>query len=214
MIGIHRPYHRRLLVVSFILAIGLIRPEVAMAQATDYIGWVLQKRGDILLFRGDDLVRVGTGGQVFEGDRIVTGAESLLRLQLADRTVLTLGPNSEARLEGFALAPNGDRQQARVGLEGGIVRAALGAGPQRGPFEIVTAYAITSAAGTDWIVELRPDHVLVLVNSGLVSVAGPGGAHSVIVDAGFGTAVRPGEGPRLPTRWTDNRAEELRRQVR
>jgi len=70
--------------------------------------------------QGSEIAAVA-GQPVFEADALRTGADGRLALTLKDETRLSLGPNSDVRLEKFLYAPG----EARLGFTLRIARGLL-----------------------------------------------------------------------------------------
>jgi len=61
--------------------------------------------GAVFIVRGNNTTPAQAGQAVYEADTLRTGADGKLGITLKDDTRLSLGPNSEIRLDRFAFAP-------------------------------------------------------------------------------------------------------------
>lgn len=85
---------------AFILACGV--QGACDANASEAIGVVKTVKGDVRIERTGNSLRVAVGSEIFENDRIVTGAASSVGITLRDDTLLTEGANSTLQLNNFA----------------------------------------------------------------------------------------------------------------
>jgi hypothetical protein len=68
-------------------------------------GRVKTVTGEAFVVRGDKTVPVQVGHEVFESDRVRTGTDGRVGLMLKDDTRVSIGPQSEVRVETFRYAP-------------------------------------------------------------------------------------------------------------
>jgi hypothetical protein len=76
----------------------------ALAQPSG-AGTVKLASGSVFIVRESGIVPVQVGHVVFETDALRTGADGRVGVTLKDDTRVSLGPNSEVRLERFVYAP-------------------------------------------------------------------------------------------------------------
>ena len=72
-------------------------------------GRVKVASGAAYVVRGGEAVPVQVGQPVYEADGLRTGADGRIGVTLNDETRISLGPNSEVRLNRFAYAPSEGR---------------------------------------------------------------------------------------------------------
>ncbi|WP_213216097.1 FecR family protein [Roseibium polysiphoniae] len=82
--------------------------------------------------------------------------------------------------------------------------------PGSGLFQIRTPHAIAAVRGTVYLVDVSGGSTSVFVSEGEVAVSRIDGSDTVILKAGFGADVRPGE-PFAAREWHQNRVTELLR---
>lgn len=108
-------------IVGHVGLVGLLlshaHPAVAQAQA----GRIKTSAGAAFILHRGTEVPAKAGDLVYEEDGLKTGADGRLALTLRDETRLSLGPNTEIRLESFAYAPG----QGRLGCALKIARGVL-----------------------------------------------------------------------------------------
>ncbi len=186
---------------GLVALIGLALPAAADGMA---VGQVVRLEGGAVLARGGQERPLAVGRELRREDRVWTRAGSKLQIELADRSVLTIGPDTEVVLADFAVKTNA--VDGVLSLVIGIVRMALGASSVRRNVEVRTRAAIASVRSTDWITEASADgHAAVFVVSGQVKVDPAGGGAGVVLDPDLGTDVDPGAAPTAPKEWGEQR---------
>jgi hypothetical protein len=91
------------LVAAFVLVCTMSTP--ALAQDRPVAGRIKVATGAAFVVRDGAQVPAQVGQVVFESDGIRTGGDGKLGVTLNDDTRLSLGPNSELKLERFTYAP-------------------------------------------------------------------------------------------------------------
>lgn len=86
------------------LALLISSGTSALAQSSG-AGTVKLASGSVFIVRQSGIVPVKVGQIVFETDALRTGADGRVGVTLRDDTRVSLGPNSEVRLERFVYAP-------------------------------------------------------------------------------------------------------------
>ena len=94
---------RRLSVATVLLVCALATP--ALAQERAVAGRVKVSTGAAFVVRDGAQVPAQVGQVVYESDGIRTGGDGKIGVTLNDDTRLSLGPNSELKLERFTYAP-------------------------------------------------------------------------------------------------------------
>lgn len=191
--------------VLFGLAFLASASPAAVAQ-DDPVGKVVQQRGAVTVLRDMTPSLLLLGAPVFRSDRIVTGPDSRIKIEFADRSVLAIGSDSDITVDTF-LTEQGNRVSAVLSMLFGIVRATITPASAQAGFDIKTRAAVASARSTDWIVEAKPDHTSVFVAEGEVAVIHRDGG-GVVLTAGEGTDVIGDAPPKQPARWSDSRRQD------
>ena len=91
------------LVAALILVSALAAPVVA--QERPVAGRIKVSTGAAFIVRDGGQIPAQLGQTVFEADGLRTGADGKIGVTLNDDTRLSLGPNSELKLERFTYAP-------------------------------------------------------------------------------------------------------------
>jgi hypothetical protein len=103
----------------WLVAIGLVLLAApAFAQQSSPAGRIKVVSGSAFIVRAGGTVPAEVGQSVFESDSLRTGEDGRIGVTLDDDTRLSLGPNSEVRLNSFRYAP----AQGSVGLAMSFLR--------------------------------------------------------------------------------------------
>jgi hypothetical protein len=95
--------------IVVVLAVVVLTAAPAFAQQPAEIGRVKVVSGTAFIVRGGALLPAQLGQPVYEADSLRTGKNGRVGITLRDDTRVSLGPDSEVRLDRFAYAP-GDGQ--------------------------------------------------------------------------------------------------------
>lgn len=129
------------------------------------------------------------------GSVLRTGADSSLSLRLADGSVLTLQPGTEARVKDLKAYGSGNYFTHAFDLLSGqlhnLAAKLRGSGPR---YEVSTPGATIAVRGTDFRVAVAPESATSEVLDGSVDVAGARGR--LRLTRGYGTRVTAGAAPR------------------
>lgn len=176
-----------------VLCVALL-PAAWPAGAVDLAGSVVKLQGSAIATGGTGFSRpLQEGSTILVGDRVVTGADSRLRLVMTDGAVLTLGSTSTVTVEAWDEDENVARAALNV-LEG-VFLAASGAIARLGPDRMVvtTPVATLGIRGTEVWGDALPDRLAVALLSGTaVSVSTPQGVVEMTIP-GSGLDVVAGE---------------------
>jgi len=188
---------RMYLPVIAALAILAIVPPALAAEA----GRVLRMVGKVEVVRPLGATPLFIGSPLEMGDRIRTGDDARVQIELEGGALLTLGPDSE-----LVVPEQAARNVSVVDLLLGIVRAAMPREGSVGGFLVRGRTAVASVRSTEWIVETDDDNTAVFAISGSVQVTGTGG--SVVLEPGQGTDVAARDAPTEPKEWGHERRSD------
>jgi len=121
----------------------------AFAQQPPAAGQIKIASGSVVIVRGTNTIPAQVGQPVYEADTLRTGDDGKIGITLKDDTRLSLGPNSEVRLDRFAFAP----AEGRLGFVLKVVKG-------------VAAYV------SGQIAKIAPDAVRLETPSAIVGVRG------------------------------------------
>lgn len=158
-------------------ALALLAQPVAQArdQALALVGTVQSVDGVVLARSSIGAVRtLAVGDAVFEGERLVTQANSRLYLSTRDSGFMSLRPNTELTLERFAFNPSQPQAaQVRYSLHAGVARVVTGSALEgaKDRFRLNTPLAAIGVRGTDFSVSVTGTATTVSVLDGQVAVS-------------------------------------------
>lgn len=176
----------------------------AAAQEEESAGQVVQQRGPVTALSEGAPRSLYIGAFLRAGDRVRTGADARVRIELRDGSTLSLGANTEIVLSTYLPEDDG---RGVLTLLLGIVRTSL-SGVWSGGFEVRTRAAVASVRATDWITEIGGDRASVFVVEGSVAVRGTDDGAQVVLEEGFGVDVEAGQPPPPPKEWGASRVEQ------
>jgi len=131
----------------------LVLPHRAFA--TD-AGQVLTYNGDCYAIADGKRSKLNMGDVVHVGDVLELSDDAKLKLQMADGSVLSLGPNTRMTVGTYDVSADGAQRDAKLTLDSGVMRAVVSKMTEKSTFEVDTATGVAAARSTDWFVEYRP----------------------------------------------------------
>jgi hypothetical protein len=169
-------------------------------------------KGEVEVHRSGEVQPASVGMQVFSQDKIVTKPDARARVQMRDRNILNISPNSSITLEKYVAGGS-----AEIKVDSGKLRSSVQKNSYDGKnrsFSVKTPTAVAGVRGTDFLTSFDPNtqQSQVVTFSGAVAVAaldpsgsdarnpagqGPGGS-VVIVGPSQATTVVPGAPPSQP----------------
>jgi hypothetical protein len=192
-------------IAAFALLLFAVAP--AAAQDARPVGQVVQQRGPVTALSDNEPRTLFLGARIFPGEKILTGADSRVRIEFADGSTLSVGAGSKVAVDSVVLDADNKGVRGVISLVVGILRASLGRAPWADGFQVETRAAIASVRSTDFIAEVLDDKTSVFVVEGQVAVA-PAAAAPVLVDPGFGVDVTPDGGAATVKKWGQDRVDD------
>jgi hypothetical protein len=174
--------------VGTMLAMGWSAPGAAVGPI---IGAVTALSGSATVQRDDGgmATALTLNADIHEGDTVHTGPQSRIKLSLRDGSTLSLGADSNIKLDHLQVKPRAGLFYRTLSLLSGYVRAAVarakGGGSQ---FTIESPSMVAAVRGTDWIEQFDSGMTQIFVAQGRVRASGTGryaGDH-VLLNAGQG----------------------------
>jgi hypothetical protein len=137
---------QRLSVVAFVLLVGSTSASAQSATA----GRIKSATGAVHVLHAGSDVPAQAGHAVYQGDLIRTGRDGRIGLTLNDDTRLSLGPDSELRLDRFSYAPADGQFALAIKLIRGVAAYVSGRIAKLAPdsIRIETPTAILGVRGT------------------------------------------------------------------
>ncbi len=182
-----------------VLGVVLILLLSATAAAAAGVGTVAGLSGSCFVESGGNRRALALGAAVEVGDIVDVAPTGKLRLRMEDGSIVAVAPGTRLTIATYTVAPGGQRQEAKLSLAHGLLRAIVSPVRQPAVFEVDTATSAAAARSTDWFVEATPAMDRVVVLGGSVAVTGKATGHSVVVPARRETSVAAGQDP-LPPR--------------
>ncbi|MFW2374678.1 MAG: FecR domain-containing protein [Gammaproteobacteria bacterium] len=156
------------------------------------VGQVIQSRGKTFAISAKKKQRILTkGSEIFVGDRLFTGADGFMRLNMIDEAKIDLRCNSEMLIEDYRLMRAGNRSVMYLikgslrKITGSIGKLANDVYEMRTPMATVgvrgTEYAlrVMQSYGCDGTVDVDSEGLFVRVDVGVVDLSNNSGLHSL-----------------------------------
>ena len=141
------------------------------------------------------------GDAVQVGDTLDVPTGGNLKLQMTDRSVISVAPDSSMTVVGYSIdAPS---RNVRLSLTRGALRAQVSSIRDPSTFEVATASgtAAVASASADWFIKAQPDAAQVAVLVGTIDLRSAVTGDSVSIPARWGTRLETGLDPVLPRIW-------------
>ena len=137
----------------------VLMTEPAFSQQPVDVGRIKVVTGSAFIVRAGALVPAQAGQAVFQADGLRTGAGGRVGITLRDDTRLSLGPNSEVRLDRFAYAPAESQVGFVLRIVRGVVAYVSGRIAKLSPdsIRLETPGAIVGVRGTTLAVRVLPE---------------------------------------------------------
>ena len=136
------------------------------------------------------------GNQLFQEERIVTGAAGQTHVLFLDQSSLTVGPNSEVVLDRFVYDPDSDQGQLSMSASRGVARYIGGKISKKVDVTIRTPTATIGIRGGITMAEINNNGTSALFLHGQrLTLTGRNGGVETITRPGFFSQVGPNGGP-------------------
>ena len=192
-----------------LIVLGLALLPAMVDAATPSIGRVSRMTGDQLGYAeapGAPARALKAGDPVYAGERIRTGAETVLQIEFTDRARFTLGPNAEFEVARYSDAPGQESFYSRV-IKGAF-RFVTGiiARKERKAMQVSVLVATIGIRGTQVegeVTERQEKDGRTVDASARVALLEPEGSDTgsaIIVENQFGSVIidKPGYGTEIP----------------
>lgn len=104
----------------------IVLTAATAAMAADRIGKIKVASGEVTITRGGETIAAESGGDLFEQDVIMTGANSAIGMTFDDNSRVSLGPESNLVLESYVHKAPGKRDAFDLRIRQGTLTAASG----------------------------------------------------------------------------------------
>ncbi len=140
--------------------------------------------------------------EVHQGDILRTGPGARLRITLRDASILSLGANTELKLDHLALSAPPAEPGSLFTLAGGFLRATVGRLRPGSLFEIHSPSMVAAVRGTDWIESYSAGTTELFVAEGRVlATSAANQIDWALLDAGEGVSFSTGTWHTPVVRW-------------
>lgn len=152
-------------------------------------GVVVVSRGEPEVQRPDGSFKAAVGKSLIESDVVVTSSEGQLRIMLADKNVVYIGPNSRVKLRSIIPPDAAGHSQITMDLIYGKIRSQVfnkQKTPGKPHFQIRTPAAVAGVRGTDFVVThmMGGDQTKVETLTGTVQLGGHGSNEHAMIKKG------------------------------
>jgi hypothetical protein len=134
------------------IVLGILVPSYALA--AEPIGQVKNASGAVDVTRSGSAHHAASGDQVFQDDLISTGADGSIGITFVDNSLISLGPNSELKLDQFQFNPAAHTGSFDSSLNKGTLAVKSGLIVQQNPesMRIHMQAATLGVRGTEFVV--------------------------------------------------------------
>lgn len=186
-----------LLVAVLLLPVSL--PDAAMAAPA---GSVVGLSGSCVVESGGQRAALRLGQAVQVTDTVDVPADGKLKLRMTDGTVVSVAAGSRMTISAYATDAGGQRQDGKLALAQGLLRAVVSPMGRPASFEVDTAVGTAAVRGTDWFIEASPGSAQVGVLDGSVSLTSAATRRTETVPARWGARLEAGRDPVPPRVWS------------
>lgn len=165
-------------------------------------GTVVGLLGSCVVESGGARSALRLGQPVQVGDTVDVPTDGKLKLRMADGSIVSVASGSRLTVAAYGLDANGQRQDAKLSLAMGVVRAVVAPVEHPATFEVDTAVGTAAVRSTDWFVLASPAAMQVGVLTGRVEMTSAGTGHGVEIPARWGARLEAGRDPVPPRLWS------------
>jgi hypothetical protein len=142
------------------------------------------------------------GQQVQVGDTVDVPADGKMKLRMIDGSVVSVAASSRMTVTAYGVDAAGQRQEAKLALSEGLVRAVVAPVQHPAGFEVDTAVGSAAVRSTDWFVEANRGGMQVGVLTGSVDMTSAATRRDVVIPARWGARLEAGRDPVPPRVWS------------
>lgn len=174
------------------------------------VGQIAALRGDLSIERDGSTITAKIGTSLEKQDTLKTGDNSKAQLLFNDDTSITMGKNSELKVEQYFYEGGNAASNAQFGMLKGFFKSVTGKMGKISPekFKLKTKNATIGIRGTHILASIQDDIEKIACTKGAIYVEALGA--SVDVMAGEITEVIPGNSPTLPHEMSGQEMNDLK----
>ena len=143
---------------------------VSSAAQAGTVGVFSEVLGDVQFLRDDHYFEAALGVEVLAEDMIETGTDASAQLDMADGTLLRIGPGSRLSLSEYELDDNDSAVQVGLEVVSGWLRFAVSKLNDTARFHIDTPTMTIGIRGTEGVIEAGDGQDSLLLDEGVVEV--------------------------------------------
>ena len=177
----------------------LFSPGVALAAPA---GTVVGLSGASIVESGGARGAVKLGQPVQVGDTVEVPADGKLKLRMADGSVVSVAAGTRMTIAAYTVDAAGQRQDARLSLTQGLLRAVVAPVERPASFEVDTAVGTAAVRSTDWFVEGSATAMQVGVLTGSVEMTSTATKRGEMIPARWGARMEAGRDSVPPRVWS------------
>jgi hypothetical protein len=165
-------------------------------------GSVVGVFGTCLIESGSGRAAAKIGLSVQVGDTVEVPADGKLKLRMADGSVVSVGAGTRMTITAYSVDGGGQRQEVRLSLAQGLLRAVVAPVERPAAFEVDTAVGTAAVRSTDWFVEASAGAMQVGVLTGSVDMTSNATKRRETIPARWGARLEAGRDPVPPRVWS------------
>lgn len=193
--SIPRALRRSLCAASLLL----LSAGVALAAPA---GSVVGLFGACFVESGGSRAAAKIGQPVQVGDMVEVPADGKMKLRMADGSVVSVAAGTRMTIAAYGVDAAGQRQEARLSLAQGLLRAVVAPVERPASFEVDTAVGTAAVRSTDWFIEASPSAMQVGVLTGSVDMTSAATKRRETIPARWGARLETGRDPVPPRVWS------------
>lgn len=166
-------------------------------------GSVIGLFGACVVEHGGGRAAAAMGQGVEVGDTVEVPAGGKLKLRMVDGSVVSVAAGSRVTVTAYGVDSAGQRQNARLLLAQGLVRAVVAPVARPAGFEVDTAVGTAAVRSTDWFVEASGSSMQVGVLTGSVQMTSSVTGRGEVIPARWGARLEAGRDPVPPRLWSE-----------
>ena len=156
--------------IIFALALaGLVSSQTSPSFAQARIGSAAAISNQVEGINRNVTRTLAVGGEIFSNEQVRTGEQATAQLVFLDNTNLNVGPKSTVTLDRFVYDPARGGGSVILRATRGLFRFVTGTQPPQ-DYKIVTPLATIGVRGTVFDLDVQPARVIVILESGQVTV--------------------------------------------
>lgn len=173
------------------------------------VGSVVGLAGACFVESGGARNPVRLGQEVQVGDTVDVPPAGRLKLRMADGSIVSVASGSRLAIAAYGVDAAGQRQQARLSLTEGILRAVVAPAQRPASFEVDTAVGAAAVRSTDWFVRAERGSMQVGVLTGSVDMFSAATRRGVTIPARWGARLESGRDPVPPRLWSQAEFDDV-----